>query len=137
MPDWSPKQAEVVKGIYDLSPGLNVQLLSGGKRSGKSFAMMRPWTHQVARVYRNHDFGLVTASEGRREAILSEIQTVCGELDIGFRRAKRHVRFGHGLHLYYWIGTTEVSHLQVEGHTFSGGVIDEMVRLHSVQFERC
>ena len=130
MAEWSPKQRQVVENIYDLRPGINLQILSGGKRSGKSYCIIKPWVHQVSRIYRNHDLGMVTASEGRREAILTEIQVVCQELDIGFRRAKRHVKFGDGLHMYYWIGNSENAHAQVEGHTFVGGIMDEMIRLH-------
>jgi len=127
---WSPKQAGVVKAIYDTTPGLATHVLSGGKRSGKSYCAVKPWVHQIARIYKNHDTGLLTASEGRREALLREMHSACSELGIPFHRGKRHVRWGNGIRTYYWIGKTEISHNEVEGHTWVGGIVDEGIKVH-------
>jgi len=130
---WSPKQAELVAAVYgglNPPPGKRHVIASGPVRSGKSYPLNHAWIDIAANGWRNADFGLVTASDPRRQAVLAEMAYICAAMNVGWKNRRGYVEFGDRNRLWSWIGNTSTAHRQVQGLTLAGGMADEAVEVH-------
>ena len=105
-------------------------MASGPKRAGKSYVGNMAWLLRQHRRWDNADFGLLTFSDSRREAILLECRDIAERAGIRWHRSNRYAEFGQGNRLWWWCGSHTMAHRQIEGHTWRGGLVDEAVRCH-------
>ena len=125
--DPSDKQKELVAAILD--PDCLHVVGSGPKRAGKSYPGNWAWMRYVNMAFRGTDFGLTTASQSRIEATFHELENICIDLRIPFRRRTLYAEFGHANRMYHWVSKHFKSYEMIAGHTWGGCILDEGSRL--------
>ena len=118
----STRQRELVAAVLD--PEVLHVVASGPKRAGKSWAGHWAWMRYTLMAHSGADFGLVTPSQSRFEAMVAELGNVCADLQVRFSRHPRYLKFGPN-RLYHWVSKTQYSHEQITGHTWAGCILDE------------
>ena len=127
MRHWSPKQAKVVRSLFENDDRFT--LVYGAVGSGKTAvatASMVVWSTR----HRNEIIGLVAKTSSQtKDVILPEIAKCCGELGINFRK-KDSQRYRVGRNLFRCFDGNDVTAIErIQGYNLVGLYVDEVVNM--------
>lgn len=119
---WGERQAQLVDSV--LSDGTRTVVASGPVRSGKSYSGNWAWIAWARRWTDTH-FGLTAVSDGRVRATMMEMEAIALRLNMPWVQRERHVDFGEGRRLWFFVANNRTAAERIAGHTWAGAVIDE------------